>query len=691
MATVVETGLYDFDPYMKNVKNRIVNERHTLQTPGRDDYFFIIPRAAPYYVSSLKVYNDTTGALYKEGVDYLPGHYFVEAMQSIDKPVAGSIRFLNHSISGIVRLEYHTLGGQWGFNSNAILAELSNKQLNPLRRSWGMIAELPASFPVVDHDQSIDSIVGSEELEEAINSIADVLEATASGTNASHLQDFNNPHKVTKTQVGLSNVPNWATATEQHAIQGVANTGFMNPYLTKRAIEAIALAPLNDHINNTNNPHGVNADDVGLGDVANYPPASRDEAIDPTVNNRYLTPYTASLLLQAQSGEAQYAALQELITGHINNKENPHGVTAAQLGAYTRDEIDQRLANVSAQDTPLFAGMDPEQWRQTLPSFENLTTILDEIGANFQNGEVAIAVVDTDDPITQAMKQAKLDKVPASLDAWTCSYAVVNVGGNTALIDPYADTPAELPLSGDVFAQQNERYYWIENDGIVTETANAGAIPAEYKPGGAMASADPVTDLYSTATALYALTTEGSLVRFLNAAATVLYPSGIAGVYVNSEHFNAGEMILIEHEDGTMTPYGNSQWVSQMNAILPTITSPIADVAIGDDHLVLLLDNASVQVYSIIRSGGISINRIPTPALPVTPTKVHGAFKHYAILGEDGDCTLHGNNDYGQCQLRGFPLKDVACGNGFTVVIDQNDHVMFFGETETNALLYKTA
>jgi hypothetical protein len=55
--------------------------------------------------------------------------------------------------------------------------------------------------------------------------------------------------------------------------------------------------PLNAHVNNFNNPHGLTKQDVGLGLVQNYPLASIAEAEGLTANNRYLTPQTGRLAI----------------------------------------------------------------------------------------------------------------------------------------------------------------------------------------------------------------------------------------------------------------------------------------------------------------------------------------------------------------------------------------------------------
>lgn len=53
-----------------------------------------------------------------------------------------------------------------------------------------------------------------------------------------HTSATNNPHNVTKAQVGLGNVPNHAYATTSVANAGTSVSGFMNPKLTKDAVDS---------------------------------------------------------------------------------------------------------------------------------------------------------------------------------------------------------------------------------------------------------------------------------------------------------------------------------------------------------------------------------------------------------------------------------------------------------------------
>src|SRR5690606_14798302 len=56
-----------------------------------------------------------------------------------------------------------------------------------------------------------------------------------------HIADKNNPHGVTKAQVGLGSVENYGVATQAEAEAGTVNNKYMTPLRTKQAIDALAV------------------------------------------------------------------------------------------------------------------------------------------------------------------------------------------------------------------------------------------------------------------------------------------------------------------------------------------------------------------------------------------------------------------------------------------------------------------
>ena len=89
---------------------------------------------------------------------------------------------------------------------------------------------------------------------------------------SSHTGNKSNPHGVTKSQVGLGNVPNVAT-NDQTPTYTVAseNTALTSGEKLSVAFGKIAkaISSLISHLANKSNPHGVTKSQVGLGNVVN--------------------------------------------------------------------------------------------------------------------------------------------------------------------------------------------------------------------------------------------------------------------------------------------------------------------------------------------------------------------------------------------------------------------------------------
>lgn len=95
-----------------------------------------------------------------------------------------------------------------------------------------------------------------------------------------HAASKANPHAVTKSQVGLGNVPNVATNdqtptySESAALTQLSSGEKLSAALGKLAR---AVRSLMEHLANTANPHGVTKSQVGLGNVTNDAQVKRSE------------------------------------------------------------------------------------------------------------------------------------------------------------------------------------------------------------------------------------------------------------------------------------------------------------------------------------------------------------------------------------------------------------------------------
>ncbi len=318
------TTAYPFDPYGTQPSNRITAEFQPLSPPELSEFLFIIPEAAPFFAESLSIVHVPSMRTLVEGVDYMPTHLFHDASLACAKPIYGSITFFDNTLTGAGKLTYQTLGGDWVLTAQKIIDILSNKLVNPRRVTWEQVADLPYAFPPIDHDWHLDDMVGMKEVVEALDSILAAMQQSGDQGLATHIADKTNPHQVTKTQVGLSDVENLPVASIAEAQAGTAPNRYLTVLRGAQLVQALIGTTLDNHINNTANPHQTTKTHVGLGSVDNFATASQVEAEAGISPSKFMTPL--------RTAQAIAALASAPINTHIARTDNPHAVTQAQVG-----------------------------------------------------------------------------------------------------------------------------------------------------------------------------------------------------------------------------------------------------------------------------------------------------------------------------------------------------------------------
>ncbi|CBJ21741.1 tail fiber protein [Streptococcus mitis B6] len=137
------------------------------------------------------------------------------------------------------------------------------------RTRWNGKADSSHRHKVADID-GLEAIIGNQTTNKA-----NQADLTA------HIQNKNNPHGVTKQQVGLGNVTNVEQASKSDFQHHLDNHN--NPHSVTKAqvglenvtnVEQASKQEFNAHATNHNNPHNVTKQQVGLGDVDNIRQAS---------------------------------------------------------------------------------------------------------------------------------------------------------------------------------------------------------------------------------------------------------------------------------------------------------------------------------------------------------------------------------------------------------------------------------
>lgn len=210
---------YPLDTTGLATSNLITDEIHTLTELNASAYRILIPTFAPFYLDNFVLKHvDDQGAItiLNEGVDYFFCLNYMAASVSIGKMLYGGISINSNLVNGLIKITYQTLGGEWTADPNYVLAVLAEKVYNPRLTVWDLVTNKPNQFPPVNHDLSMDYVYGHQDLITAVDNLS---VAIANGPNPSngfvvHLIDENNPHNVTKAQVGLANVDNTSDANK---------------------------------------------------------------------------------------------------------------------------------------------------------------------------------------------------------------------------------------------------------------------------------------------------------------------------------------------------------------------------------------------------------------------------------------------------------------------------------------------
>ena len=188
------------------------------------------------------------------------------------------------------------------------------------RTKWNGKADATHRHKVADID-GLEAIIGNQTTNKA-------NQADLTG----HIQNQNNPHNVTKQQVGLGNVTNVEQASKQD---------FQN------------------HLDNHNNPHSVTKAQIGLGNVTNVEQASKT---DFDAHARDTTKHVTQQERTSWNGKADSRAL----TDHAGNRNNPHGVTKTQVGLGNVINVEQasksEFNSHSQNSTIHVSSVDKNRW-----------------------------------------------------------------------------------------------------------------------------------------------------------------------------------------------------------------------------------------------------------------------------------------------------------------------------------------
>lgn len=171
--------------------------------------------------------------------------------------------------------------------------------------------------------------------------------------------------------------------------------------------------------------------DVGLGNVEDYGVASQSEAELGQANDRYMTPLRVTQLLDA--------LFMPVLDTFMARRDNPHQVTAEQVGALT-SEATQLLLDEKLAEGDL-AGLLQAFWAEKVGTAPETLDTIQEIAAALQNNPEVIDAL-------QALVEGNRLSIVEAMDAIAALQALV--GESTAFLTAESDLGVNpVALTGD--------------------------------------------------------------------------------------------------------------------------------------------------------------------------------------------------------------------------------------------------
>lgn len=208
--------IYPLDLKGDRDSNR-VEENHTL---GTQQYRAFALKNGPFYTKDLAIRERNSGKLLKRGDDY-ECVFFYEDLTALTpgKEICGVIVVHNTKVSTDVTVSANIVGGPFAQSAEAIQNAIDALEINNKNTYWQNVIDKPDVFQPTPHMHDFGDIFGLEFLIDVLGHIRDTLmigdnaqfeqvraridalESTLRALHQEHLDDLDNPHQVNAEQV----------------------------------------------------------------------------------------------------------------------------------------------------------------------------------------------------------------------------------------------------------------------------------------------------------------------------------------------------------------------------------------------------------------------------------------------------------------------------------------------------------
>ena len=132
-----------------------------------------------------------------------------------------NMAFNNNLVQGTIRLQYQTLGGVWCADRNYVYEQLLSAHYNRRTTWWDTITNVQNTFPPTEHNHLVGDIEGHVDLLAKLEQIRSAILESPNLVPASylaHLLAQGNPHNTKKEDLGLGDLVNYPLATDEEVL-----------------------------------------------------------------------------------------------------------------------------------------------------------------------------------------------------------------------------------------------------------------------------------------------------------------------------------------------------------------------------------------------------------------------------------------------------------------------------------------
>lgn len=305
------------------LSNRIANEARTLVRVDNQPHRVLLPRHGAFYNDeNLRIFDGARRLVH--GTDYTTTYLYRDLAMLASKPAYAFIVITNTDVSNNLVLNYHAVGGNFGVNVEELRALLDAINPDNFRVNYEDIINKPKGFNPAPHMDEYWQLYGAENTVTVLNRVRDLL-ARNDEAIVQEMKDYAN-----------------------------------NYYTTAATRLAQEQALFKAHVEDFNNPHVEDKTKVGLSNLNNWRMTLASEAYTASLDVYYATPETGQLATTRQ--------LVEPLNTHVARRDNPHGIRAQDVSAYTTGEITTRInarlhKDAAAANSNLLFGYSLAGWK----------------------------------------------------------------------------------------------------------------------------------------------------------------------------------------------------------------------------------------------------------------------------------------------------------------------------------------